>query len=68
MYKIVGLLKDIFDNLTIVMIILVALFLLFIDGPNYKNRGFTKEYRIVQIISYSYIVLGIILFIFLRIA
>lgn len=66
MYKVTPYIKSVFDNFTVVMIILVALFLLFVDGPNYKNRGFLKEYRIVQIISYSYIVLGIIIFIFLR--
>ncbi|CCQ93893.1 hypothetical protein CULT_1560009 [[Clostridium] ultunense Esp] len=66
MYKITPYIKGVFDNLTIVMVLLVALFLLLVDGPNFKNRGFLKEYRIVQIISYSYIVLGIIIFIFLR--
>ncbi|MCF6462342.1 CLC_0170 family protein [Clostridium sp. Cult1] len=67
MYKIVGSIKSIFDNISILIIILVALFSLLIDGPNYKNQGFIREYRIVKIISYSYIALGIIIFIFLRI-
>ena len=58
--------KFVFDNLTIVIIILSALFLLLVDGSKYKNKNFIKEYRIVRIISYSYIVLGIIIFVFLR--
>lgn len=59
--------KGIFDNFTIIMIILVALFGLFIDGPNLKNKGFVRELKIVKVISYSYIAIGIIVIIFLRI-
>lgn len=68
MYKIIGPLKEIFDNFSLFIIILVALFSLLVDGPNFKKKGFIKEYRMVKIISYSYIALGIILFILLRVA
>lgn len=67
LYKFIGIIKDIFDNFTIVMIILTALFALLVDGPNLKNKGFTRELTIVKIISYSYIVLGIAIFTLLRI-
>ncbi|HSH35579.1 CLC_0170 family protein [Schnuerera sp.] len=66
MYRFVGPIKSIFDNLTITIIIVVALFSLLIDVPNCKKKGFVKEYRMVKIISYSYIVFGVIIFIFLR--
>ncbi|NLJ99266.1 MAG: hypothetical protein GX320_08410 [Tissierellia bacterium] len=67
MYRAINIIRGIFDNITIVMIILVALFTLLIDGSKLKDSNFTKEYKIVKIISYSYIVFGIIVFIFLRI-
>lgn len=67
MYRAINIIRGIFDNITIVMIILVALFTLLIDGSKLKDSNFTKEYKIVKIISYSYIIFGIIVFIFLRI-
>lgn len=68
MSKFIGISKSIFDNFTLIIIILVGLATLLIDGPKLKNKGFTKELTIVKIISYSYIVLGIIMFVLLRIA
>ncbi|NLW40523.1 MAG: hypothetical protein GXY96_06300 [Tissierellia bacterium] len=58
--------KNSFGNYTIILFILVALFSLIVDGPKYNKKGFVKEYRIVRIISYLYISLGIIIFVFLR--
>lgn len=67
MSKFVGIIKNIFDNFTIIMIALVGLFTLLVDGPKLKNQGFTRELTIVKVISYSYIVIGIIMFIILKI-
>lgn len=67
MSKFTGIIRGMFDNFTIIMIILVALFTLLVDGPNLKNKGFARELKIVKAISYSYIAIGIIVFIFLRI-
>ena len=67
MSKYIAILKDIFNNFSLLIMIIVALFSLLIDGPNYKNKGFQREYKIVKIISYSYITIGIIMFILLRI-
>ena len=64
--KFVEILKSIFDNFTLVMIGLIGLFALLVDGPMLKNQGFTREFTIVKIISYSYIGIGIIMLIFLR--
>ena len=65
--KFIEISKNIFDNFTLVIIILVGLSTLLIDGSRLKNKGFTKELTIVKIISYSYIVLGIIMFVLLRV-
>lgn len=58
--------KNSFGNYTIILFILVALFSLIVDGPKYNKKEFVKEYRIVKIMSYLYISLGIIMFVFLR--
>lgn len=67
MFGIIAPLKSIFNNFTLALIILVALFSLLIDGPNYNNEGFRREYRFIRILSYLYISLGIILFILVQI-
>ena len=67
MSKYIGIIKDVFNGFSLVIIILVALFSLLIDGPSYKNKGFQREYRIVKVISYLYITIGVIIFVLLRI-
>jgi hypothetical protein len=67
LYKILEMFKSIFNSLALIIIIFIGLATLLIDGPRFKNKGFTKELRIVKTISYTYIALGIIIFIFFRI-
>lgn len=49
------------------MIIAVGLFTLILDGKAYKDKGYTKEYKIIKAISYSYMGIGGILYILLLI-
>ncbi len=59
--------KGLFDNISVVMIIIIALLMLIIDGNKYKGKNNKREYNIVRFISYSYIAFGIIIFILLMI-
>jgi hypothetical protein len=65
--KFIEIFKEIFDNFTLFFIIFIGLAILLIDGPRMKNKEFTRELTIVRIISYSYMIFGIIIFIILRI-
>lgn len=47
------------------VIIGVAIFTLLYDGPRYRKKGYIKEVRAIKLISYSYIVIGIIMYILL---
>lgn len=67
MSKIIEILRDIFSNLTILIILFVALVTLLIDGKKFKDQDYIKEMKIVKAISYSYIAIGIIMFLFLKI-
>lgn len=67
MFKIIEILKNIFDNITILMIIFIGALTLLIDGKRLKDKNFMKEFRIVKIISFSYIVIGIVMFMFLKV-
>lgn len=62
----VKIVKDIFDNRTLIMVLLIAIVSLLIDGPKLKRNGFTKELAILKGISYFYIVLTIGVFILLK--
>lgn len=63
--KILNIFKGIIDYPTILMIIAVGLFTLFLDGNRYKQKGYIRELRIVKIISYSYMGIGALIFILL---
>lgn len=65
--KLLSILKGIIDYYTILIIIGIAIFTLLFDGKRYKQKGYIKEMRIVKIISYSYIVIGCLMFILLSI-
>lgn len=67
MSKFIEIFKEIFDNFTLFFIIFIGLAILLIDGTRMKNKEFTRELTIVRIISYSYMIFGIIIFIILRI-
>lgn len=58
-------LKDRNNYPTILIILVIGIFTLIIDAPKYKKRGYIKEVRIIKAISYSYMVLGGIMFILL---
>lgn len=53
---------------TILIILGIGIFTLIIDAPKYKNRGYIKEVRIIKAISFSYMVLGSIMFVLLLMA
>lgn len=59
--------KGLINNTTILMIIAVGLFTLILDGKAYKDKGYTKEYKIIKAISYSYMGIGGLLYILLLI-
>ena len=66
MVFLIKILKDIFDIRTLVIILLIAIGSLLIDGPKLKRKGYTKELKIIKIISYFYIVSSIAIFILLK--
>ena len=49
--------------MTILMIIAVGIFTLLIDGKKYKNKGYIRELKIIKLISYSYMVIGGLMYI-----
>ncbi len=63
--KLLYALKGITNYYTILMIISVGLFTLLIDSKRYKQKGYIRELRIVKIISYSYMVIGALMFVLL---
>lgn len=63
-----GIIRGILNNITILMIILVGIITLIIDGKKYKEKGHVRDYKIIKIISYSYMAIGgfmYILFLFI---
>lgn len=67
MYKTIEILRIVFSNLTILIILFVGLVTLLIDGKKFKDKGYIKEVKIVKAISFSYIAIGVLMFLFLRI-
>lgn len=55
-------LKDRNNYTTIIIFLSIGIFTLIIDAPRYKKRGYIKEVRIIKAISYSYMVLGGVMF------
>ncbi|MBZ2175088.1 hypothetical protein K8M07_07450 [Schnuerera sp. xch1] len=66
MYRILHFINDIFSNYSVIVIMIVAILSLLFDGREFKKNGFIKERRIVEVISYSYITIAIIIFVLLR--
>ncbi|NLV75674.1 MAG: hypothetical protein GX023_01605 [Tissierellia bacterium] len=66
MYKFIAILRGIFDNLTLFFIIIIGLIILLIDIPKYENKGYTRELNIVKIISWTYLIFGITMFIIFK--
>jgi type IV secretory pathway TrbL component len=66
LYAFLSLLEDVFDTGTVMVFLFMALLSLLYDGRRYKSQNNVKEYRIIKVMSYFYIVVGIILFALLR--
>lgn len=66
LYKFIAILRGIFDNLTLFFIIIIGLIILLIDIPKYENKGYTRELNIVKIISWTYLIFGITMFIIFK--
>ena len=62
-YKLFEIIKGLINNITITMIVAVGLFTLLVDAKAYKKKGYMKEFRIAKGISYSYIVIGGLMYI-----
>lgn len=62
LYAFLSLLEDVFDTGTVMVFLFMALLSLLYDGRRYKSQNNVKEYRIIKVMSYFYIVVGIILF------
>ena len=65
-YSIIEIMKGIFDGIALLIILFVALFGLLVDGRKFKKLGYVKEFNLVKIISYSYIVVGVSVYILLK--
>ncbi len=65
LFKLLGIIKGLLNNMTLVMIILVGLFTLLIDGKRYKRKGHIRDFKIIRIISYSYMAIGGLMYILL---
>jgi len=60
--KIFSIVKSI-SNYTSVIIIGSALFSLLYDVPKYRRMGYIREVRFIKAISFSYMIIGISMFI-----
>lgn len=51
---------------TVLIFLLIPLLSILYDGRRYKASNDIKEYRIIKVISYFYMVVGVVFFILLR--
>jgi hypothetical protein len=58
--------KSIFDIRNLTLFILIGIFSLLVDSSYLKKQNLIKELNILKIISYFYIVFGIIMFIVIK--
>ena len=63
--KVVNFIRGITSYPTLLIIIAVGLFTLLYDGAKYKQKGYVREVRIIKIISYSYMAVGVLMFVLL---
>ena len=63
----IGVIKEINNYPTILIILGIGIFALLLDGPRYKKRGYIKEVKIIKGIFYTHMLLGGILYILLLI-
>lgn len=66
--RILDMLRGIANYTSILIIIGIALFTLLFDGPRYAKIGYVKEVKIIKAISYTYIVIGGLIYILLLIS
>lgn len=55
--------KEILNRENLILVLLIGIFCLLIDGPRLKREGKIKELKVLKLISYFYIIGGIILFV-----
>ncbi|QQY79901.1 hypothetical protein EDD65_107148 [Keratinibaculum paraultunense] len=67
MPKFVHRLKSIFDNSVLIFTVVIGVFIFLVDVSKYKKTNLTKELKIAKIISWSYMIFGITLFILFKI-
>ena len=65
--KIMPVLKEIIDYPTIILIVGTGIFTFISDINYYKKRGYVKETKIIKGFTYSYISIGLIMYVFLLI-
>lgn len=65
--KMIPILKDIIDYPTISIIVITGIYTFISDTYYYKKRGLIKEIKIIKGILYSYISIGIAMYVFLLI-
>ncbi|HHV46480.1 MAG TPA: hypothetical protein GXX53_06245 [Tissierellia bacterium] len=61
-------LKERYNLFTPFIFIFIAVLSMIHDGRRYKSKNNNKEYKIIKAFSYSYIVLGIVIFVLLWIS
>ncbi|NLX62634.1 MAG: hypothetical protein GXZ06_09090 [Tissierellia bacterium] len=67
MYGLLRDLGDIVDDFLALVFITIAVLILLLDRNKYKEKSNSREFNLIRAISYSYIALGIIIFVLLRI-
>lgn len=67
MYGLLRDLGDIVDDFFALVFITIAVLILLLDRNKYKEKSNSREFNLIRAISYSYIALGIIIFVLLRI-
>lgn len=65
--KILNAIRSITSYTAAIIIIGTALFSLLYDRPRYRRKGYIKETKIIKFLSYTYIFIGIGMFIILLI-
>ena len=62
MEKIIDQLFGIFSVEFVLMVVLIGLFLIFVDSKRLKKKDLLKDYRIAKFLGYCYTLIGIGLF------
>ncbi|WMM24360.1 CLC_0170 family protein [Tissierella sp. MB52-C2] len=63
--ELLRILRGLNNYTTILMTVIVGVFTLLLDDRKFKQKGYIRELKILKIISYSYIVIGGLMYILL---